>query len=535
MPVRTNGSQLVEFALNGWHLPPMSATGSPQQSGTVYLVGSGPGDPGLLTVRARQLLVECDAVVHDALVHPALLVPASVGRPRPYELYPVGKRGGGPSARQDDIETLLVRLGREGKKVVRLKGGDPFVFGRGSEEAQALAREGIPFEIVPGVTAGIAVPAYAGIPVTHRGLSTSVTLVTGHEDPAKGVSDTHWESLARVGGTLVVYMGVGRLEGIVRALVDAGMAEDTPAAAIAWGTYERQRVVEAPLAALPAAVQHESLGAPAIIVVGEVVRLRDEIGWFDRRALAGRRVIVTRARVQASELTARLRALGADVIEVPTIRIESLDQEPLRAALRRLESYEWLVVTSRNAAALIWEGLRALDRDSRALHGVRICAVGPGTADALLERGLAVDVLPRRFVAEGLVEALRGRSDVAGSRVLFPRAAGARELLPAELRDMGALVDEVEIYRTVPEAADAASARKLLETGAVDAVTFTSASTVRHFVDTVGESAAMRAKAISIGPVTSAAARDAGLDVAGEAAEARIESLVSAVAEALHR
>ncbi len=502
--------------------------------GTVYLVGAGPGDPGLLTVRAERLLRECDALVHDALVHPALLLPATVGRTRPYELHPAGKRGGQRSTAQDEIHALLLRLARGGKRIVRLKGGDPFVFGRGSEEAQALALAGIPFEVVPGVTAGIAAAAYAGIPVTHRGLSTSVTLVTGHEDPAKGASDTHWESLARAGGTLVLYMGVSRLEGIVQTLIAAGMAADTPSAAIEWGTYERQRTVEAPLAALPPIMRQEALGAPAIIVVGEVVRLRDEIAWFDRRALAGRRVVVTRARAQSSELSARLRALGAEVIEVPTIRIEPLDQEPLRTLLRRIDTYQWLVVTSRNAVELIWEGLRALGLDARALHGVRICAVGPGTAEALLDRGLAVDLLPERFVAEGVVEALRGRSDVSGSLVLFPHAAGARELLPTELRAMGATVDEVEIYRSVPEAASAATARELLETGAVDAVTFSSASTVRHFVDAVGERAAMRAKAISIGPITSAAARDAGLDVAGEATEARIESLVSAVAEALH-
>lgn len=513
----------------------MSTSAQVRAVGTVYLVGAGPGDPGLLTVRGERVLRECDALVHDALVHPALLDPVTVGRARPYEIHAVGKRGGEPSARQDDIERLLVRLAREGKNVVRLKGGDPFVFGRGSEEAQNLSREAIPFEIVPGVTAGIAAPAYAGIPVTHRGLSTSVTLVTGHEDPAKSISDVQWEPLARAGGTLVLYMGVRRLGAITEALSRAGLAGDTPAAAIEWGTYERQRTVEAPLSELARVAEREEIGAPAIVIVGEVVRLRDEIAWFDRRPLSGRRVIVTRARAQASELSELLRARGAEVVEVPAIRIAPLDQRPLQQALTKADSYGWLVVTSRNAVSLMWDALRAIGRDVRALRSVKLCAIGPGTADALLERGLAVDVVPERFIGEGVVDALRLRADVRGSRVLFPRARGARELLPVALREMGAQVDEIEIYRSVPDVATAHDVRALLDGDAIDAVTFTSASTVRHFVDAVGDAAARRARAISIGPVTSDALRAAGLEPVCEAAEARMPALVDAVEEALRR
>lgn len=495
----------------------------------VYLVGAGPGDPGLLTVRARDLLAECDAVVYDALVNPAILAGGAVASAA--EMHFVGKRGGESSARQQDIERLLVRLAREGKRVVRLKGGDPFVFGRGSEEAQVLAAAAIPFEIVPGVTAGVAAPAYAGIPVTHRAVATSVTFITGHEDPAKGESGTDWSALARTGGTLVLYMGVRRLPEIVSALAAGGMSLETPAAMVEWGTFPRQRTVTATLGTLVDAARRENVSAPSITVIGDVVALREEIRWFDARPLFGKRVIVTRARTQASQLAARLSTLGADVIEAPAITIEPLDPAPLRAALGVLGDYRWLIFTSRNAVEISWRELLACGLDARALAGLEVVAVGPATADALSERGLVADVIPERYVGEGVVEALRERDDVRGTRVLYPKAEGARDIIRAELRAMGAEVDEIPIYRSVPDAAGVSAAREALESGAVDIVTFTSSSTVRYFVESVGLDAARRARIVSMGPITSETARAMGLEVTTEAPQATIDSLVEAVLE----
>ena len=502
--------------------------------GVVYLVGAGPGDPGLLTVRARDLLDECDAIVDDALANPEIVAAlasrrADEGRAGP-ERHFVGKRGGdGRSARQADINALLVRLAREGKRVVRLKGGDPFVFGRGSEEAQALAAAGVPFEVVPGVTAGIAAPAYAGIPVTHRAVATSVTFVTGHEDPSKESQQTDWGALARAGGTIVLYMGVKRLPAIAAALAAGGLPGTTPAAAVQWATYGKQRTVVATLETLAARAAAEGVEAPVITVIGPAVALREEIAWFDRRPLFGRRVIVTRARAQRGSLAARLRALGADVLEAPTTRLEPLDQAPLRAAVGRLGDYRWLVFTSQTAVALLWDALRAAGRDARALAGLRVCAVGPATSEALLGRGIAVDVAPRRFVAEGLLEALRERDDVRGARVLYATAEGARDVLREGLAAIGARVDVVPAYRSVPEAEASAALRHAVERGEAQLATFTSASTVSGYVAALGPELARRLPAVSIGPITSDAARAAGIHVVGEAEESTMDGVVEAV------
>jgi uroporphyrinogen III methyltransferase/synthase len=508
--------------------------------GIVYLVGAGPGDPGLLTLRGAELLVECDAVVYDALANPALLALASVTRRDvPAEMHDVGKRGGKvDSARQDEINALLVRLAGDGKRVVRLKGGDSFVFGRGSEEAQALARAGVAFEVVPGVTAGIAAPAYAGIPVTHRGRSTSVTFVTGHEDPAKDASAVDWSALARAGGTIVLYMGVKSLPRIVKALTadgDGGMSAATPAAAIQWGTYARQRTVVATLGTLEAAIAEAGLTAPVITVIGPVVSLREQIAWFDTRPLFGRRVVVTRARSQAASLSARLAAMGAEVIEMPATRIEPLDQAPLDAAVGRLGEYQWVVFTSQNAVRLFWESLRRAGLDARALANCRVAAVGPATGGALLDIGIVVDLAPERFVAEAMLDAMRAHGSLAGARVLYAAAEGAREVLPAGLAELGARVDLIPIYRSVPDAADADELRGRIESGEVDAVTFTSASAVAAFVAAVGTAAARAVAAVSIGPITSEAARAAGLQVLAEASPSTIGGLADAVGTALAR
>jgi uroporphyrinogen III methyltransferase/synthase len=496
--------------------------------GTVYLVGAGPGDPGLLTIRARELLQSCDDVVYDALVNEEMLSAELGGRD--VARHFVGKRGGeSASARQGDIERLLVRLAREGRRVVRLKGGDPFVFGRGGEEAQALGEAGIPFEIVPGITAGVAGPAYAGIPVTHRGAATAVTLVTGHEDPDKGERGTDWRALARTNATLVLYMGVRTLPEVVRELLAGGRSADTPAAVIERATYPAQRVIMGTLATIADRAREASVAAPAITIVGDVVGLRDEIEWFDRRPLAGARIVVTRARAQASSLSARLRELGADVIEMPAIRVEPLDTGPLDRALAVAPEYDWMIFTSQNAVEVVWGAMRARGLDARTLGGVRIAAIGRATADALLDHGMAADVVPQRFVAESLVEALETRDDVSGRRVLLPRAADARDVLPDGLRALGAEVDVVPIYRTMMDGEGAARVAARLTAGDVDLVTLTSSSTARYFVDAVGADAARAAPVASIGPVTSAAARALGLRVAVEAEESTIAGLIAAL------
>ena len=501
--------------------------------GTVYLVGAGPGDPGLLTLRGGELLVLADAIVYDALANPALLAMASVGeRERDVELHDVGKRGGASeSARQDDINALLVQLAKDGKRVVRLKGGDPFVFGRGSEEAEALAAAGVPFEVVPGVTAGIAAPAYAGIPVTHRGLSTSVTFVTGHEDPLKEKNTVDWSALARAGGTIVLYMGVKSLPRIASTLMGAGMPGDTPAAAVRWGTYAHQQTVTATVSTLADEIQRAGLEAPVITVIGPVVSLRDTISWFDRRPLFGKRILVTRAQAQASTLSELLAVEGADVAEMPATKIESTDGSDVDAAVSRLTGYQWVVFTSQNAVRVFWDALRRHGLDSRALGSSKVAAVGPATAESLLDHGIAVDLSPERFVAEALLDALRERTDVRGSRVLYAAAEGARDVLPQGLSDLGASVDRVNLYRSIQDGAGADDVRARLLHGDVDLVTFTSASAVRAFVNSVGDDAAKRAKAASIGPVTSEAIRAAGLEIAVEADVATMSGLVDAICD----
>jgi uroporphyrinogen III methyltransferase/synthase len=503
--------------------------------GIVHLVGAGPGDPGLLTVRGRELLSTCDAIAADALANPLIVEEARRANPR-VELHDVGKRGGsGESASQEEINALLIRLAGEGKRVVRLKGGDPLVFGRGSEEAQALARAGISFELVPGVTAGVAAPAYAGIPVTHRGVATSVTFVTGHEDPDKGETQTDWAALARAGGTIVLYMGVKTLPAIAAALVAGGMSPDTPAAAVQWGTYARQRTVVGTVTTLADAVARAGLTAPVISVIGAVVGLRNEIGWFDRLPLFGRRVVVTRASAQAGGLRDALSALGAEVLELPALRIEPLDIAALRAAVARIADYAWVVVTSQNAVGFLWEALYAEGKDVRALAGSRVACVGRSTSDALLSRGLLADVMPERFVAEAVLEKLAARPDVRGRRVLYVAAEGAREVLPDGLRALGCTVDVVRAYRAVSDGAGADPLRTALEAGEVDAVTFASASAVRGFVEAVGSELARRAPAVSIGPVTSDAVREEGIRLAAEAPQASIAGLADTVARALGR
>ena len=452
---------------------------------TVYLVGAGPGDPGLMTVRAAELLRDADVVLYDRLIPDGVLDGLEA------ELVYVGKQGGGPQMPQEEITALLVSYGAVARTVVRLKGGDPFVFGRGGEEAEALRAAGIDFEVVPGVTAGVAAPAYAGIPVTQRGLASAVAFVTGHEDPEKPETAIGWEALARFPGTLVFYMGVRSLARIAAKLIEGGRAADEPVAIVERGTMPGQRTVRSTLASV--GTDAAGVRAPAITLVGPVATLRETIAWLERRPLHGVTIAVTRARSQASPLAARLRALGAAVVEAPAIRTVSLE-----APVPDLKDYDHVIVSSPNGA----RELLSRVRDARELAGVRVAAMGPGTARALRELGVAADVVPERSVAEGMVEALAG-AEVR--RALLVRGREGRDVLPDALRERGAEVDLLLLYETVAEplAGDALAAA----TGA-DYVTFTSASTVRHFAAACGGELPHGPKLASIGPATSAELRE---------------------------
>ena len=492
------------------------------RKGVVYLVGAGPGDPGLMTARALALIASADAIFHDRLIPPGALAGARDGA----ELVYVGKRPGEPSVPQEEIGERLIEAARAGRSVVRLKGGDPFLFGRGGEEGEALRAAGIEFEVVPGVTAGIAATAYAGIPVTHREDASAVAFVTGHEDPEKAQTALDWEALAGFPGTLVFYMGVKRLAENAAALIAAGRDPGQPAAAIERGTMAGQRTVEATLGTIAAAVEREGVRAPALIVVGPVAARRRELAWLERRPLHGRRVVVTRARAQASGLAAALRELGAEAIELPAIRVEPrLDSEPLRRALASIGGYALICLTSPNGARLLFEAMRAAGLDARALAGATVAAIGPGTARALAEHGIEADVVPERFVAESLLETLAA-VDVEGRRVLIPRAASARDVLPDGLRRRGADVDVVPIYETVREAP---GEEAIEAAGSADYVTFTSSSTVANLIAALGERFPRRARVVSIGPVTSEAARAAGLRVDVEAERHDVDGLIAAL------
>jgi len=481
---------------------------------TVYLVGAGPGDPGLLTARALELIAHADVIVYDRLIPDTALDGARADA----ELIYAGKEGGGPSVGQAEIERLLVEHGHAGREVVRLKGGDPFVFGRGGEEAQALRDQEIDFQVVPGVTAGVAAPAYAGIPVTHRDAASAVAFLTGHEDPDKPESVLDWEALARFPGTLVVYMGVRQLPAITQRLLAGGRPPDEPAAIVQRGTLSGQRALVATLSTIAEDASAAGIRAPAITVFGQVAALRDQLAWIERRPLAGLTVAVTRARAQASALSARLRGLGAEVFETPSIRIQPLDG-PVPA----LSDYDLVCLTSPNGVRLLWERMESAGLDARALAGARVAAIGPGTDRALRERGVLADIVPERFVAEGLVEAL---ADVPVQRALVARAASARDVLPDALRRRGAQVDVVALYETV---AEQLSERELAGLRRADYITFTSSSTVENLLATADGGLPADARLVSIGPVTSQTLRSHGLEPHVEASRHDIDGVLEAL------
>jgi uroporphyrinogen III methyltransferase / synthase len=474
-----------------------------------------------MTRRSLELIATADAILYDRLIPAGALE----GAGQDAELRYVGKEPGAAALTQEETNQLLVELGRAGKRVVRLKGGDPFVFGRGGEEAEALAAAGVPFEVVPGVTAGVAAPAYAGIPVTHRDAASAVAFVTGHEDPDKPDSALDWDALARFPGTLVFYMGIKNLPLIAERLTAAGRSPKEPAAVVERGTLPRQRTVVDTLAGIAARAEQEGVRAPAITLVGAAVALRDTIAWLKRRPLHGEVVAVTRARAQASGLAARLRELGAEVVETPAIRIEPrpLDGE-LLAAVQRIGDYALVCLTSPNGVRLLFDALAETGRDARALAGATVAAIGPGTAAELERRGVRADVVPERFVAEALVEALEA-VEVEGRRVLVARAAEARSVLPDALRGRGAEVDDVALYETVAEPLGDAE-RAALERATY--VTFTSSSTVRFLLES-GVRPPEGARIVSIGPVTSATAQEHGLTVDVEAERHDVDGLVEAL------
>lgn len=497
----------------------------------VYLIGAGPGDPGLLTCKGRQVLSEADVVVYDYLAGNELL---SLARPDAEFIY-VGKIAGNHAMKQGDINKLLIAKAKEGKVVARLKGGDPYIFGRGGEEAEELVDAGVPFEEIPGISSSIAGPAYAGIPLTHRAYSSSVTIITGHEDPTKPGSVHNWDALARSASTLVFLMGMKNLPEIAAKLMEAGMSGDTPAALVHWGTTDRQRSLASTLADLPDAAVREGFTNPSIIVVGDVVKLKDKLDWFEKKPLFGRTVVVTRAREQASDSAALLASRGARVIQFPTIRIVPMpDYAELDDAVSHLSRYGWVVFTSVNGVRFFRQRLDALGLDARALGSVKVAAIGPATARAVEGMGIRPDLVPASYVAEGVAQAMLDLG-MKGQKVLLPRAAEARDVLPRALREAGAEVDVIAAYENVPSDEHRELVMEALEAGTLDCVTFGSSSTVRNFLASIPLDELKKHPGVrfaAIGPVTADTMRSLGLNPDIQPEAFTIPALVDAVCDA---
>lgn len=496
-----------------------------EKAGKCYLVGAGPGDLGLVTLRAKECIEQADVILYDHLANPEMLNWAR----EEAEIIYAGKQAGKQALSQDEVNALLVEKAREGKQVVRLKGGDPFVFGRGAEEAKAIVDAGILFEIIPGITSAIAGPAYAGIPVTHRAQNSHVTFFTGHEDPSKTQSSIDYAALTKLGGTQVMLMGVERIESIARQMMEQGARKDLPVALVRWATTGRQETLVGILEDIAQRVVDFGFEAPAVAVFGEVVSLRETLNWYEKRPLSGKRIVVTRTRKQASDLSNRLRALGADVVELPTIRIEPpTDLREFAELVQDAHSYDWIVFTSPNGVDAFFEMFFKLYDDARELGASKIAAIGPATAQRVKDHHLHVDLQPEEFVAESIVREFGKHGGVENLRILIARAEKARDVLPKKLSSLGAIVDEGFAYRTVPETRDATGARRrLLEDGA-DLITFTSSSTVENFL-ALGVPWPKGMQIASIGPITSKTARDHGLKIDIEARRHDVEGLVEAI------
>jgi uroporphyrinogen III methyltransferase/synthase len=506
------------------------------RTGKVYLVGAGPGAPDLLTIRGAEAMRIADVIIYDYLASPEILRLAPEGSERIY----AGKRGGGDHQfDQDEINRMLIKHARAGQRVIRLKGGDPFIFGRGGEEAEALAAAGIDFEVIPGVTSAVAAPAFAGIPLTHRDHGSFVAFVTGHEDPGNApLGGVPWDELARAArsrGTLVILMATARMRENLARIADAGLSLDTPAAAIQWATTAAQKTVVATLGTLADAATHAELGSPAVVVVGECAALAHKLRWIERLPLFGRRIVITRAASNGAKLAAPLRMLGAEVVEFPTIETEPPDSyETLDSAIARLASFDWIIFTSATGVDAFIERLRATGNDIRGLAGVSIAAIGPATTARLANYALQVAAMPSEYRAEALIGAL-GEKRIAGARILIPRAQVAREILPQLLREKGAReVIIAPAYKTVAPQREDDRIASLISSGAIDLVAFTSSSTVSNFNKIAGERS-RGLKAAVIGPITAATARECGYDVAVSAAEYTIDGLIDAIVKYFER
>ena len=500
----------------------------------VYLVGSGPGDPGLITVKGLECIKKADVIVYDYLVNSVLLRNARKG----VELIYVGKKGNQHTMEQDDINQLLVDKANEDKIVTRLKGGDPYVFGRGGEEAIVLRENNILFEVVPGITAAIASPNYAGIPVTHRTCTSTFGLITGHEDPTKDQSDVDWEKLSTGLGTLTFYMGIKNLPNIVNQLVKHGRSADTPVAVIRWGTTTHQETVTGTLSTIVEIAK--DIKPPAITIVGEVVNLRDQLNWFESRPLFGKTIIVTRSRDQASVFSDQLIDLGANVLEYPTINITDPDDfGPLDRELKNLGSTDWLIFTSVNGVDAFFNRIFELGRDVRDLKGVKICSIGPSTTERIKGFHVSIDCQPPKYVAESVVEALKKVEEIKGKRFLMPRTDIARSYVPEELRKLGAEVSDIVAYKTVLATDGDNIVLDKLKDGEVDIVTFTSASTVKNFVKIIGEDNLSAFKDnvqfASIGPITNESAEEMDIEISIKAEEYTIPGLVQAIVENVNK
>ena len=510
----------------GNHTP--TVYGTVPVKATVYLVGGGPGDPGLITLKAFSLLQSADVIVYDRLINDRLVACAQENA----ELIPVGKRPGGKGVHQDNINSTLIEKASEGKSVVRLKGGDPFLFGRGGEEAEALVEAGIKFEIVPGITSAVAVPAYSGIPLTQRGYSSLITITTGSESPDKPESNVPWDVLAGLDGTIVTLMGWEALPSIVESLISNGLEPDTPIALIQMGTTPNQKTVVSTLQNIERDSVKSGLEPPVVTVIGKTVTLHDKLRWFDNRPLFGKRILVTRTGTQAAMLSHLLTQQGANPIEIPTIQIEPLDDNAgLDTILSNISIYDWTVFASTNVVDMVFRRLKALGLDARALHGTKVAAVGPSTEEALRSRGIVADFIPKRIVSDAVVDGL-ALQGLAGKTVLIPRSNIGRESLSKGLENLGAIVTQVAAYRNAIPESNRDRLYSALEVG-VDVATFTSASTVKHLVTLLdGDISKLNSATVAcIGPSTTAAARESGLIVHIEAVEYTIDGLVQAVVD----
>ncbi len=497
--------------------------------GKVFLIGAGPGDPGLITVKGKECISRADVIIYDYLASPSLLTLAG---PSAEQIY-VGKKGSDHTLSQDRINHLLVEKAKQGFIVARLKGGDPFIFGRGGEEAEVLIQAGIPFEVIPGVTSAIAAPAYAGIPLTHRKFTTTLAFVSGHEAPGKEKSSIHWESLSRGIGTLVFLMGVKNLPYIVTSLIEHGKPPETPVALVRWGTTTKQQTVTGTLETIVDNVAAAGLKSPSIIIVGEVVKLRESMNWFETKPLMGKRIIVTRAREQASDLVRLLSELGAECLEFPTITIVlPKDFHLLDRAIDTISTYDYLVFTSVNGVTFFFDRLFEKGLDVRCLGHIRTATIGPATSARLRQFGITSDIIPESYRAESVITAFK-KEPVKGKKILLPRAKDARPILPVELTKMGAIVDEIITYTANPVSENTDELLQNLESSSIDMITFTSSSTVTNFKALIPDErfeALMKNVTIaSIGPITSNTAENLGFHVDVTAEEFTIPGLVAAI------